>query len=119
MRALLGFFKRCRAGLITHVVLLLWPFAWYYFGFIERDGNVVGFALAFTVMGLMAFDLISIFIAAGITARARAKEKPVPKSRDFFLGFAVSGGLLFTFLMAVQLVMASFAEKYTTYTHGG
>ena len=117
MRALLGFFKRFRAGLITHVVLFFWPFAGYFFGFIERDGNVVGFALAFTVMGLMAFDFISIFIAAGITARA--KEKPVPKSRDFFLGFAVSGGLLFTLLMAVQLVMASFAGKYMTYTHGG
>ena len=119
MRALLGFFKRFRAGLITHVVVLLWPFAGYFFGIIEREGNVVGFALAFTVMGLMAFDFISIFIAAGITARARAKEKPVPNSRDFFLGFAVSGGLLFTFLMAVQLVMASFAGKYMTYTHGG
>ena len=114
MKALLGFFKRFRVGLITHVVLLLWPFAGYFFGIIEREGNVVGFTLAFTFMGLLVFDFISTFIAAGITARASAKEKPAPKSRDFFLGFAVSGGLLFTLLMAAQLVMivmASFAGK--------
>ena len=119
MKALFGFFKRYRAGLITHVVLFLWPFAGYFFGIIEREGNVVGFTLAFTIMGLLVFDFISIFIAAGITVRARAKEKPIPKSRDFFLGFAVSGGLLFTLLMAAQLVMLSLAVIYETYTHGG
>ena len=104
MKALLGFFKRFRAGLITHVVLLLWPFVGYHIGALEKDGNVVGFTLAFTVMGLLAFDFISTFIAAGITARASAKEKPAPKSRDFFLGFAVSGGLLFILLIAIVVV---------------
>ena len=109
MRALLGFFKRFRAGLITHVVLLLLllllPWAGNYFGgTIKKEGNVVGFTLAFTVMGLLAFDFISIFIAAGIPARARAKEKPIPKSRDFFLGFPVSGALLLIVLMALVVV---------------
>ena len=104
MRALLGFFKRFRIGLITHVVLLLCPWASYHFGSMERDGNVLAFTVIFTVMGLAAFDFISTFIAAGITARAHAKEKPIPQSRDFFLGFAVSGGLLFILVMALVVV---------------
>ena len=102
MKAMLGFFKRCRAGLITHVVLLLWPFAAYHLGALEKDGNVVAFALLFTVMGLAVVDFICIFIAAGITARAG--EKPAPESRDFFLGFAVSGGLLFILSMTLVVV---------------
>ena len=102
MKTLLGFFKRCRIGLITHVVLLLWPFAAYHLGALEKDGNVVAFALLFTVMGLAVFDFICIFIAAGITARAG--ENPVPESRDFFLGFAVSGGLLFILSMTLVVV---------------
>ena len=104
MKAMLGFFKRCRAGLITHVVLLLWPFAAYHLGALEKDGNVVAFALLFTLMGLAAFDFICIFIAVDITSRADAKGNPAPKSRDFFLGFAVSGGLLFILVMALVVV---------------
>ena len=104
MKALLGLFKRCRIGLITHVVLLLCPWASYHFGSMERDGNVLAFTLIFTTMGLLVFDFISIFIAADITSRADVKGKPVPKSRDFFLGFAVSGGLLVILWMALALV---------------
>ena len=103
MKSLLGFFKRFRAGLITHVVVLLWPFAGYFFGIIEKEANVLGFALAYTINGLLVFDFISAFIVAGIIALAG--ENPVPKKpRDFFLGFAVSGGLLFILLMAIVVV---------------
>ena len=104
MKALLGFFKRCRAGLITHVVLLLWPWAEYHFGIIKKEANVLAFTLIFTAMGLLAFDFISTFIAAGITARACAKEKPIPKSRDFFLGFSLSGALLLVVFAVMYLV---------------
>ena len=108
MKALLGFFKKFRAGLITHAVLLLLllllPWAGYYFGgTIKKEGEVLGFILLFTIMGLLVFDFISIFIAAGITARA--KKKPVPKSRDFFLGFSVSGALLLIVHAAMYLVL--------------
>ena len=107
MKALFGFFKRYRAGLITHVVLLLWPWAAFHLGIMERDGNVLAFTVIFTALGLAVFDFISAFIAAGITARATAKEKPVPKSADFFLGFAVSGGLLFIVCMVMYLVLTA------------
>ena len=103
MKALLGFFKRFRVGLITHVVVLLWLFAGYLFGTIEREGYALMFKLAYTINGLLVFDFMSAFIAAGIIALAG--ENPAPKkSRDFFLGFAVSGGLLVILLMALGVV---------------
>ena len=110
MKALLGFFKKFRAGLITHAVLLLLllllPWAGYYFGgTIKKEGEVLGFILLFTIMGLLVFDFISIFIAASITARADAKGKPAPKSSDFFLGFSVSGALLLIVHAAMYLVL--------------